>query len=268
MKKIVIIFSILASYVVFTQAQINTSDLLNQGLLDTNDEKKKKDRSTQKTVLSQFHAGVNFPLDNFAGGHELNDVFGEGKGFAAIGFTVGYKLYSQIGVENLSFVFCLDAFYNGFNSDGKDFFDEPEEYANVDITYPKYLNFPATIGLNYAIPASETVKIYGEGGIGANLSTISKASLSGSDFDGYKFYEEVKFTPKVGFIFALEGGVFINQKVSIGLRYNNFGSYKYKYKYEGKEGDREWRLYQYKGKDILNKSLPISNISLRVGIMF
>ncbi len=224
MKKTVVLFSIFMLITVMAQAQFN-----------------------------QFHVGGVFPTGKFGDGNEKKEDLSDGKGFAATGFTIGYKRYNSLNVENLTWVIGIEAFYNGLNGDYK---DDAEDYWD-DITFPVYLNFPATVGLNYAIPLAETVKIYGEGAIGANFSLPTKYSLG--DQDGYQDME-YDITPAFGFAYAIEGGVFINKKYSIGLRYNNLGSYKYKYEIDYETSDTK------KGK--YDKALPITNISLCVGLLF
>jgi len=204
--------------------------------------------------FSQFHAGLVFPSGKFGDGDENREDFYSGKGFAATGFTIGYKSYNPLEVENLSWVFGIQAFYNGINSDYK---DKVEDDGWDDITFPKYLNFPATIGLNYAVPLTPTAKLYGEGAVGTNFSLPTKYSRA--DKPGYQDMD-IKITPAFGFAYALEGGLFINNKYSVGLRYNNLGSYKYKY-----EVDFETAATQ---KEKYRKALPITNISLCVGLLF
>ncbi|MDR1645674.1 MAG: porin family protein [Tannerellaceae bacterium] len=204
--------------------------------------------------FSQFHAGLAFPSGKFADGDYGSDILFKGKGMAAMGFTLGYKHYSPLAVENLTWVFGIEAFYNGLNSDAK---DDLEDSDFDDTTFPMYFNFPVTFGLNYAFPLQETLKFYGEVAVGGNLSLPT--SLKYSDSDYYQDYS-YKFTPAVGLAYALEGGLFINDKYSVGLRYNNLGSYKYKYEidYEEKETQDEK----------LSKSLPILNMSLCLGVLF
>ena len=262
MKKIVFIFSILAGFALSAQAQINTSDLLNLGLSDSNEQKKTKERSEHKTTFSQIHVGGAFPVSKFSDGdfNELMNIF-ELKGFAKTGFNVGYKLYSPLDMENLSLVFGIDAFYNGVNSDLEDFFDENTD-SSVDITTPKYLNFPVTVGLNCAFPIQETIKFYGEAAVGGNYSMRTKLSISGA-YEGEYESEEIEYTPMFGFAFAFEGGLFIKDKFSIGVRYNHLGSYKFKYKgVYNSEGGTET------DKGTFKKTLPITNISVCLGILF
>jgi hypothetical protein len=226
MKKVVILFSVFMGLAMMAQAQ-----------------------------FSQFHVGFGFPQGKFADGNEKTDELTDGKGFAAMGFTIGYKRYNPLSVENLSWVFSIDVFYNGLNSDYK---DAVEDNNWQDITYPMYFNFPATFGLNYAIPINgENLKIYGEMGLGANFSMITNFSLG--DRPNYQDME-IKITPAFKFAYGLEGGLFINKKYTIGLRYNNFGSYKYKYETDYETSETK------KGK--YNKALPITNISLSAGVLF
>ena len=227
------------------------------------------------TQFSQFHLGVAFPTGKFSDGNSVPTDWGNGKGFAATGFTIGYKLYNSFDVENLYWVFSIQAFYNDMNSDAKDEIEDDLKYLDeYDNTFPKYLNFPATLGLNYSLPLTETVKIYGEAAIGANFSMLTKYVMSGSaSYYGYRIdieYED-KYTPAFGFAYGIEGGLFFNQKYSISLRYNNLGSYKYKV-----ESKTEQRIEpKIEGiaetttvKDKFNRSLPITNISLCFGFLF
>jgi hypothetical protein len=224
MKKLLFTFCLLASMATMVQAQ-----------------------------FSQFHVGLAFPSGKFADGEYINDITYSGKGAASTGFTIGYKYYSPLAVQHLSFVFGIEAYYNGLNSDAKDDLEEGFD----DVAFPMYFNFPVTVGLNYALPLQENIKLYGEAAIGGNFSMPTKADLS--DSDNYQDMS-ISFTPLFGFAYGLEGGIFIGNKYSVGLRYNNLGSYKFKYEtdYETKTTD----------KDKFNKTLPIVNLSLCAGILF
>jgi hypothetical protein len=263
MKKTIIIFSVLAGLAITAQAQ-----------------------------FSQFHVGLAFPSGKFAEDITLSssssqsntvdiaanafNAFERGNGFAATGFTVGYKYYSPLSVQNLSWVFGIEAFYNGLNSDLKDNIEDAFNKLDVDIdiTYPAYINFPVTIGLNYAVPLSgEKIKLYGEAALGINYSIMTNGSANYEyNKNIYDYEGKFKFTSEFGVAYGLEGGLFINEKYSIGLRYNNLGSYKYKY-----ETEEEYDIKTYNGiehiikdpvKRKCSKALPIVNISLCFGILF
>jgi len=209
------------------------------------------------THFSQFHAGLAFPSGKFSDGNSTSDWGEDGRGYAAMGFTIGYKYYSSVSVKNLYWVFGIEAFYNELNSDLKDDYDN--YILNSDITFSKYFNFPATLGLNYSIPLAETFRIYGEASIGVNFSLLTNFAESSGSNNNYPNYDHDytnKFTPAFGFAYGLEGGVFINQKYSISVRYNNLGSYKYKYTYD--DG----------GTHRFAKAIPITCTSLCFGILF
>jgi hypothetical protein len=204
--------------------------------------------------FSQFHVGFAFPQGKFADGDVAGDILSRGKGLAGTGFTAGYKHYSPLSTENLSWVFGIEAFYNGLNSDGKDALDDRDF---EDVTYPMYFNFPVTFGLNYAIPLQETIKLYGEVAIGGNLSLPTNLAYSTStNYQDMSYH----FTPLFGFTYGLEGGLFIKNKYSIGLRYNNLGSYKFKYEVDFETDSTK--------KDKFGKALSIVNISLCAGVLF
>jgi hypothetical protein len=222
MKKTFIIFSVLVGLATAAQAQ-----------------------------FSQFHAGFSFPSGKFGDGESLFS----NKGSAATGLTAGYKRYNPLGVENLTWVFGIEAFANGVNSDVKDGYDD---LGWDDLTFPIYVNVPATFGLNYSIPLNgDLLKIYGEAAAGANFSMIT--NFLRSDRPNYQD-AEIRFTPAFGFAYALEGGLFIKNKYSIGIRTNNLGSYKYKYEVEFEDGEVRKEKY--------SRRLPITSISLCAGILF
>jgi len=226
--------------------------------------------------FSQFHIGLAFPSGKFADGDvDRGDSYNLDKGFAAMGFKAGYKYYSPLQSENLSLVFGIEAFYNGLNSEFKDQFDDLIHH-NIysDITFPMYFNFPVTLGLNFAVPLQENLKLYGEAAIGGNLSLITKTVLNLShSFSNFDFYNEsvTTVTPVFGFTYGLEAGFFIGDKYSIGLRYSDLGSYKYKTKTE-----HEYRYVysdrtEYRNeteKDKARKALPITVFSLCFGVLF
>ncbi|MDR2086964.1 MAG: hypothetical protein LBP72_07280, partial [Dysgonamonadaceae bacterium] len=136
--------------------------------------------SVMNAQFSQFHVGVALPQGDFGDGDVDDDEpFGDGVGFAATGFNVGYKYYNPLSAKNLSLVFALDVFYNGLNSDVKDDFEDAEDAADGDFEYslPAYLNIPVTLGLNYAHPLSSTIDLYGEVALGFNFSKITDLKI-------------------------------------------------------------------------------------------
>lgn len=209
--------------------------------------------ATMNAQSSQFHAGIGFPKGDFGDDDQSNDKASA----AAMGFNIGYKHYKSLSTPNLSFVIGLDIFYNGLKSDTK---DEYEDYFDgYDVTFPMYFNIPATVGLNYAYPVSDQVSLYGEIGVGVNGSIQTPFKIENS---AYKYEQKTVYDPSFKLCYGLEGGLLIQNKYTISLRYNQLGTHKYKYKTTiTSNGSKDTE----KGKG--DKS-PISIISLTVGIKF
>jgi opacity protein-like surface antigen len=210
--------------------------------------------------FSQVHVGLALPQGDF-GEYNTKSSSNNPQGVAGTGFNIGYKYYNPLSTPNLSFVFGIDVFYNGLNSDYKDDVTEGyDEYVEAgyiedyEYTFPAYINIPVTVGANYTYPINEKIKIYGELGLGANYSKVTSEKSSYTDSNGDEEEDEYKLDAAIGFTYGLEAGLFINNKFTIGLRYNNLGSYNYK----DEDGDKVY------GK----KSLTISNLSLSVGYLF
>lgn len=201
---------------------------------------------------SRIHIGGVFPTGDF----NDDDNYNSKSGNAAIGFNVGYKYYSPLKVPNLSLTFGIDLFYNDIKGDVKD--DVEDDNPNYDVTFPKYLNIPLHVGINYVYPLpNSNIAIYGEFGLGPNLSieTLQKFESKKSDYE-----QKITYTPSIKLSYNLEAGIEIKQKYIFGLRYNQLGTHKYKYTITEKpDGDKE------KGK--MNKQ-PITNITLIAGIKF
>jgi len=214
---------------------------------------------TNKSGFSgfQLHAGVFLPLGDFASDHKNGPP--QGKGNAGIGANLGFKVYIPVKpVRGLSWFLGADAFYNGLKSEyTKDFVKEAEEYK-LKYRLPFYLNVPVTAGVNYAYLINNKIGIYGEAVCGLNLSNYIGAKASDNDVS----YVE-KWKMAMGFTYGFEAGTLLFNKMTIGVRYQSLGSSQYKGK----------RVYDYDGKfeneDIkFNKKLPVSGISINLGILF
>lgn len=201
---------------------------------------------------SRFHISGVFPTGDFG-----DDAMNLNKaGHAAFGFGLGFKHYSTLPVENLFWTIGIDAYYNGLQNDMKDYYED--HYKSADITFNKYINLPVTVGINYTLPVTDVFGLYGEFGLGPNLSWITPDKVK------YKNSGEVTTTykPAVGFAYGIEAGFVFKQKYTLGLKYFNLGSYRYK-STETQKVDGS----KYKTKDKTNRQ-PISHITLILGIKF
>ena len=219
---------------------------------------------------SQFHAGIVFPQGNFGDGNEKTSVFIDGKsGCAAVGFNLGYKHYTPIQSDYFSFVFGIDIFYNGITRDLKDYI---EDDGDADLTFPSYINVPAIAGLNTGLSLNENLKLYAEAGLGINYSKITNMTSEFDDTGFVSISSKATFDSSFNFAYALEGGIVIQDKYTIGLRYNDLGSNKYKYKtvqeynYYGYNSGRDYKTVEDKGK--FNRPLSITNLTLAFGVLF
>lgn len=201
----------------------------------------------------QLHVGPAFPTGDFADDSYENAIWG-GDGCASMGLNLGIKYYSPLKPSGLSLVFGLDFMYNPLSKDFKD--DLEDDWDGEDITFPKYINIPFLAGLNYQIPVSEKLAFFGEGSLGFNILKITKIK---TEADSYEYSE--KFSPSVKFSYTLGGGMWIQDKYSIGLNYYGLGSHKCDSEWEETySGDSD------SGDDEFERSLDISAFTLTFGI--
>jgi hypothetical protein len=204
-----------------------------------------------KTPFSQIHAGVVLPQG------DADDGF-------ATGFNLGYKHYSPLSASNLSFVFGLNAFYNGLDSDYKDALAKGianEIGYSVDITTASAsLNFSAIGGLNFAYPVSDKLDIYGEAAGGINFSQLTNTK---ADIANGSATLKLTFAPGFKFCYAFGGGILIEGKYSIGLQYNNLNSYEYKSKIKVEGGGTS------ESGDAGKLSVAsLNNLTIALGLLF
>ena len=99
---------------------------------------------------------------------------------AGIGANVGLKWNFGVGVPGLSVMLSADGFFNGLNSDLKEYFDAREIdmknnalVSNYSLTRPKYFNVPVMVGINHIVYLSPSFGMYFEGALGANARFIT-----------------------------------------------------------------------------------------------
>ena len=228
--------------------------------------------STQGFNGFQLHGGVFLPQGDFADSKELLGIFVGipeiGFGNAALGYNIGFKIYNPISsAKNLSWFLGADAFYNDLQSDYKDYLAEDAEDSGLDYRLPFYLNAPITVGVNYAYPINNAFSIYGELSGGLNFSKYIGIGFKDS-YEGFSYSETEKWEMATGFTYGLEAGVLLKEKFTIGIRYIDLGSYKYKGKNKNVTKIEGMDDIVIDTKIGFLKELSISGISLTVGILF
>jgi opacity protein-like surface antigen len=114
--------------------------------------------------------------------------------------------------------------------------------------------------VNYAYAFNNNLSLYGEFGLGLNISKITNLSV---EYDDEDYLITQKYNLAAGFAYGLEAGLLIGKKFNIGIRYNGLGSYKFKgtleVEYNGESEDEDFKF---------DKKLPINGLALTVGILF
>ena len=186
--------------------------------------------------------GGGFPSGDFAdarvsdGDVDRWGLVGNDKdGGAGLGFNIGFQYTVPINsVKGLGIAISADVFYNGLNDDLKEMFADMQDYyldddyvTDCSITKPAYLNIPLMVGGSYTFSLSETVGLFAEVALGANVMKVTNLVLhvEGKE-SGYSFEETAsyKYDVSVNFGYRLAAGVTFNNKYSVEVGYYNLGA--------------------------------------------
>lgn len=174
------------------------------------------------------------PTGDFKDGDEHNWglLTEDYEGGAGMGFNAGLKFNIATGVNGLRAMITLDGIYNGLNSDLRDAFEDAVEegedhYDEFELTTPKYINIPVMGGANYTYHFSNTVGLYAEAGIGANLHLVTsmKSYLESSYGKMTTTYE---YDPKISLAYQVGAGIELSRRFTIGINFYNLGAAKVK----------------------------------------
>ena len=166
-----------------------------------------------------IHAGVAYPLSDFAS----EDINNDKAGGAATGFNIGLKYTYQLSDNGLGLFAGLDFNYNGLTKDSKNDIKELFEsigVVNADYTFFKYYNIPISAGLNYTYEANEKVDLFANAGLTFNLLKVSNFVI---EADRFKITTEIDLANSIGF--KIGGGILINKKMSIAIDYWGLGNH-------------------------------------------
>lgn len=222
----------------------------------------------------EIHTGLSIPLGSFADNNYNNSIF-DGSGCAVIGVNVGVKYsYPISSIKNLSATLGVDLIQNGMSQYFKDHFQQSIDNSidntdnnygmKINVKYCNYMNIPVLLGLNYKIPLNDKLSLYANAGLGINFSGLSDITMTPYYTGSFQPQSKpqpasITFSPLSKFASQLGGGVLINN-VSIGLYYNQLGSYKFQGQNLSSSGNRS----------VINAGtgLNITTYTLLIGLHF
>jgi hypothetical protein len=157
--------------------------------------------------------GLSMPQGEFA-----DDDFEDDSGFAKMGFCIGGEYVKQLNSPGLSWVTNISVVLNGLDEDP--IAEGYEEMAYEDFTADagSYINVPIMTGLRYSTETSPTMQMYGIAQIGLNYMKYPTIELQGDDGSA-----DIEIDATTSFGFAIGGGIIMNNKFNIGIRYLTFG---------------------------------------------
>lgn len=246
------------------------------------------------------YAGGAFPMGALKDG-KLNDndvpekfvLWNEesgNKGYAGLGFNVGMDVNIPITDFGLGLIVGADFFYNGYNSELKDYYkDLVEDYEDAmdDLGWDSYklykgrfMNIPLMVGVNYQLDLSDSFALFAEAAVGPNLRLISKDGMkvvynevqdniySDKPSTYSEIKEYIKYNMAVTFGFKAGIGMMINDMFSVSFDYYSLGSAKVKGERHIILDDTEQKLdndvKNFKGK----KAIACSEFAIRFGFHF
>ncbi|MBR4837494.1 MAG: outer membrane beta-barrel protein [Bacteroidales bacterium] len=241
-----------------------------------------------------IYAGGAFPMGKFKEGELKNKMPNKWvlmdekgtNGFAGIGFNVGMDLMFPIAsVDGLGIIVGADFFYNGYNSELKDWFndlsdndddDDDKDGSEITVSHkPRFMNIPLMVGARYNYEINDGFGIFAEAGVGANLRMISSFKVDYSYSDPWYGYEEsmsIEYTynKSVTFSFKLGAGVMFAEHFSVGLDYYALGSAKVtgKIKSSSDSDDDDYYKGDDSGKFKGKNAFSCSELVLRIGYHF
>lgn len=184
-----------------------------------------------------IHVGMASPLSSFADSRAQKGIVAwmdkTDRAGAGLGFEVGMKFrFAVPSIKNLGIIATADVFYNGANSDVKDFAQDFVDYYVIDENYdecrikiPNYINIPIMVGANYEYGLANNVKIWAEFGLGVDFGIITNQEYYW-EVSNSELMDEKVFDNNVSFAYQLGAGVMLSNKFSLGLHYYAFGSQK------------------------------------------
>ena len=185
--------------------------------------------------------GASIPTDDFGKFNSLSNGFAlttssptSTYAGAAVGFNAGIKWYFNVGVKGLGVLLSIDGFYNGPNSDLKTAYRSAEYesdfiFASGSFKYnstPKFINFPAMLGLNYIYEINPQLSVYAETGFGGNFHIITDMEYTGkAEILGLEttVTTNIDYDGAFSFAYQFGAGLEVAKNLLIGVSYYDLG---------------------------------------------
>ena len=190
--------------------------------------------------------GLSMPQGEFG-----DDEFEDDAGFAKMGFCIGGEYIKALNSPGLSWVTSISVVLNGLDADpiGDGYSEETGEDLSADAG--SYINVPIMTGLRYHTETSPTMQMYGIAQVGLNYMKYPTVELK-SDYGS----ADIEIDATTSFGFAIGGGIILNNKFNIGLRYLTFGD---------QDVDGKIKIPEQEDEDI-ESEFSLSFILITVGI--
>jgi hypothetical protein len=190
---------------------------------------------------------------------------GDGAGFATEGFGIGTEFSFPVKFKGVSWITGLTLVINGTNDEElTQTFKQLLGGEDIKFNYGRWIQMPVMTGFKYSLSLGCRISFYGmvQGGINFIHTATRKATASDVTVDErtYEFSRE--------FGYGLGGGLVVNKKYDLGVRFFDFGDAMF-------DGTRNLSMtyfgqaYDMHGRDaILGQKIPVSFLLMSLGYHF
>lgn len=164
-----------------------------------------------------LYGAIALPRGDFGS----NDTDEDKSGLAKTGFGAGVEHTYPLSSPGLSWVSNVSFILNGFDGEAlKDMFEDEDVDVNVDAG--NWINIPVMTGIKYQLKGSSNMSFYGMAQAGLNFVKGPKIEIN-SSVSEYDVKETITWDFTSSFGFSIGGGIILNEKYAIGIRYLMLG---------------------------------------------
>lgn len=161
-----------------------------------------------------LYGGLSAPVGDFS------DDTGTDAGYASFGLGVMGEYVLPVGSPGLGWVSSASLLINGADDD----------FIGQGADVGRYFIIPLMTGLRYFAELSPTVDGYGLGQVGVSIVRGPSGDVGDTEYSS-------NFATSFGF--GLGGGIVLNDRINLTLRYLILGEQEFEYDIEGPGGDTE-----------------------------